>query len=188
MSERAVPFHCPYCGDEDLRPRAARRRHGAWECRSCLRAFSLKLLGLIRPPAPAQGCRPMTALTTQQARDFRGTHTDGRSPEELRELVSHVGAELELAPAEDIIEWAVATFGDRFCITSSMADAVLAHLASTVAPGIDVVFLDTGYHFVETLGTADAVGATMNVNLIPITPVQSVAEQDAEYGPGALQA
>ena len=129
----------------------------------------------------------MTALTTQQARDFRGTHTEGRSPEELRELVSHVGAELELAPAQDIIEWAVATFGDRFCITSSMADAVLAHLASRVAPGIDVVFLDTGYHFVETIGTADAVGATMDVNLIPITPVQSVAEQDAEYGPELYQ-
>jgi phosphoadenosine phosphosulfate reductase len=125
----------------------------------------------------------MTALTTQQARDFRGTHTEGRSPEELRELVSHVGAELELAPAQDIIEWAVATFGDRFCITSSMADAVLAHLASRVAPGIDVVFLDTGYHFVETIGTADAVGATMDVNLIPITPVQTVAEQDAQHGP-----
>jgi phosphoadenosine phosphosulfate reductase len=124
----------------------------------------------------------MTAPTTQRARDFRGTHTAGRSPEELRELVSHVGAELELAPAEGIIEWAVATFGERFCITSSMADAVLADLASRVAPGIDVVFLDTGYHFAETVGTADAVGATMNVNLIPITPVQSVAEQDAAYG------
>jgi phosphoadenosine phosphosulfate reductase len=64
-----------------------------------------------------------------------------------------------------------------------MGDAVLAHLASSVAPDIDVLFLDTGYHFVETIGTADAVGGTMNVNLIPITPVQTVAEQDAEYGP-----
>jgi phosphoadenosine phosphosulfate reductase len=125
----------------------------------------------------------MTAPSTQQAREFRGTHTDGRSPEELRELVSHVGAELELAPAQDIIEWAVATFGERFCITSSMADAVLVHLASRVAPGIDVVFLDTGYHFVETIGTADAVGATMDVNLISTRPSQSVAEQDAQYGP-----
>jgi phosphoadenosine phosphosulfate reductase len=129
----------------------------------------------------------MTALTTTRARNFRGTHTAGRSPEELRELVSHVGAELELAPAEDILEWAVATFGERFCITSSMADAVLADIASRVAPGIDVVFLDTGYHFAETLGTADAVGATMDVNLIPITPVQSVAEQDAAYGPDLYQ-
>jgi phosphoadenosine phosphosulfate reductase len=129
----------------------------------------------------------VTALSTEQARNYRGTHTAGRSPEELRELVSHVGAELELAPAEGIIEWAVATFGERFCITSSMADAVLADLASRVAPGIDVVFLDTGYHFAETIGTADAVGATMNVNLIPITPVQSVAEQDATYGKDLFQ-
>jgi phosphoadenosine phosphosulfate reductase len=124
----------------------------------------------------------MTTAATSRARDFRGTHTAGRSPEELRELVSHVGAELELAPAEVIVEWAVATFGERFCITSSMGDAVLAHVASRVAPGIDIVFLDTGYHFPETIGTADAVGATMPVNLIPITPVQTVAEQDAEYG------
>jgi len=124
----------------------------------------------------------MTAATTNQAREFRGTHTDGRSSEELREMVSHVGAELELAPAEHIIEWAVATFGERFCITSSMGDAVLAHLAGKVAPGIDVVFLDTGYHFVETIGTRDAVEATMPVNLLTITPVQSVAEQDATHG------
>lgn len=125
----------------------------------------------------------MTAPTTAAARSFRGTHTEGRSAEELRELVSHWGAELELAPAEVIIEWAAATFGERFCITSSMGDAVLAHLAEKVVPGVDVVFLDTGYHFVETIGTRDAVQATMNVNLISITPVQTVAEQDAQYGP-----
>ena len=124
----------------------------------------------------------MTAATTNSARNFRGIETAGRSSEELRELVSHWGAELELAPAEDIVEWAVATFGERFCVTSSMADAVLAHLVSTVAPGVDVVFLDTGYHFAETIGTRDAVQATLPVNLITITPVQSVAEQDAAYG------
>ncbi|WP_232675967.1 phosphoadenylyl-sulfate reductase [Nocardioides sp. R-C-SC26] len=123
----------------------------------------------------------MTTVT-QRARDSRGIATAGRSPEELRDLVSHWGAELELAPAETIIEWAAATFGDRFCVTSSMGDAVLAHVASKVVPDIDVVFLDTGYHFVETIGTRDAVEATMPVNLITITPVQSVAEQDATYG------
>ena len=124
----------------------------------------------------------MTTASTAAARKFRGTHTAGRTPEELRELVSHVGAELELAPAEHIIEWAVATFGERFCVTSSMGDAVLSHLASKVAPGIDVVFLDTGYHFAETIGTRDAVEATLPVNLLTITPKQTVAEQDAEYG------
>lgn len=122
------------------------------------------------------------SLSTQAARDFKGTHTAGRSSEELRDLVSHAGAELELAPAETIIEWAVATFGERFCVTSSMGDAVLAHLASKVAPGIDVVFLDTGYHFVETIGTRDAVAATLPINLRTVVPEQTVAEQDATYG------
>jgi phosphoadenosine phosphosulfate reductase len=129
----------------------------------------------------------VTAPTTLAARARRGSETEGRSNEELKAIVSHVGAELELAPAEDIIEWAVATFGARFCVTSSMGDAVLSHLASRVAPGVDVVFLDTGYHFVETIGTRDAVAATLPVNLLTITPVQSVAEQDADYGPDLHQ-
>jgi phosphoadenosine phosphosulfate reductase len=124
----------------------------------------------------------MTAATTRNAHASRGIETEGRSPEELRELVSHWGAELELAPAETIVEWAAATFGDRFCVTSSMGDAVLAHLASTVVPDVDVVFLDTGYHFIETIGTRDAVAATLDVNLLTITPKQTVAEQDAAYG------
>lgn len=124
----------------------------------------------------------MTASTTIAARNRRGSATEGRSTEELKEIVSHVGAELELAPATDIVEWAVATFSERFCVTSSMSDAVLAHIAAQVAPGIDVVFLDTGYHFAETVGTRDAVEASMQVNLVDVLPRQTVAEQDAEYG------
>ena len=54
------------------------------------------------------------SLSTAAARANRGSLTTGREPEELRELVSHWGAELELAPAEVIIEWAAATFGERF--------------------------------------------------------------------------
>ncbi|MEU6404825.1 hypothetical protein [Streptomyces sp. NPDC046985] len=57
MSERAAPFYCPYCGDEDLRPSepgsgsprasAAERGGGTWECAACNRAFQLKFLGLL---------------------------------------------------------------------------------------------------------------------------------------------
>ena len=47
MTERAVPFHCPYCGEQDLWPHED--VHGAWECRGCLRAFTVKMLGMIRP-------------------------------------------------------------------------------------------------------------------------------------------
>ncbi len=124
----------------------------------------------------------MTTATTETARAFKGTTTVGRSEAELKDLVRVAGAELELAPAEVIVEWAVATFGDRFAITSSMGDAVLAHVASRVAPGLDVVFLDTGYHFAETIGTRDAVAATLPVTVVNVRAEQSVAEQDATYG------
>ncbi len=125
----------------------------------------------------------MTAATTELARRARGSDTTGRSPAELRELVQAVGAELELAPAEDIVEWAVATFGDRFCVTSSMGDAVLAHVVSRIAPDVDVVFLDTGYHFAETIGTRDAVAATLPVTVVDVRAEQSVEDQDREHGP-----
>jgi len=60
---------------------------------------------------------------------------------------------------------------------------VLPHLAAQVVPGIDVIFIDTGYHFAETIGTRDAVAASYDINLITLTPRQTVAEQDTEHGP-----
>jgi phosphoadenosine phosphosulfate reductase len=102
---------------------------------------------------------------------------------DLEQLAHQAGRALESAPAPEIVRWAVQTFGARFAVASSMQDAVLVHLASQVTPGIDVLFLDTGYHFVETLGTRDAVAATYDVNLITVTPRQTVAAQDTSYGP-----
>jgi ribosomal protein L37AE/L43A len=52
VSGHAAPLHCPYCGDEDLRPHED--KHGDWECRSCLRAFGLKFIGLLAPPTSGQ--------------------------------------------------------------------------------------------------------------------------------------
>ncbi|GED84022.1 phosphoadenylyl-sulfate reductase [Streptomyces sp. 6-11-2] len=101
----------------------------------------------------------------------------------LKALAEQAGHDLEDASALEILQWATGTFGRRFCVTSSMEDAVVAHLASRAMPGVDVVFLDTGYHFPETIGTRDAVEAVMNVHVITLTPERTVAEQDAEYGP-----
>jgi phosphoadenosine phosphosulfate reductase len=102
---------------------------------------------------------------------------------DLKQLAWQAGRELESASTQEIVRWAVETFGARFAVASSMQDAVLVHLVSRLAPGVDVLFLDTGYHFAETLGTRDAVAATYDVNLITVTPRQSVTEQDAAHGP-----
>jgi phosphoadenosine phosphosulfate reductase len=103
--------------------------------------------------------------------------------QELAELAGRAAVELEGHPAEDIVEWAVETFGDRFCVTSSFNDAVLAHLVSRVAPGIEVVFLETGLHFAETLRVRDQVQRTLPVVVRSIRPRLTVAEQDEQYGP-----
>jgi phosphoadenosine phosphosulfate reductase len=109
--------------------------------------------------------------------------TQERSTADLKELAERAGRDLEEASAADILSWAAETFGKRLCVTSSMEDAVVAHLASRALPGVDVLFLDTGYHFPETIGTRDAVDVVLDVNVITLTPRQTVAQQDAEYGP-----
>ncbi|MGY1618802.1 phosphoadenylyl-sulfate reductase [Geodermatophilus sp. SYSU D00691] len=81
-----------------------------------------------------------------------------------------------------VLSWAGRTFGDDFAITSSMADGLLTHLASTAIPGVRVVFLDTGYHFAETIGTRDWIASALPITLVNVTPPQTVAEQDAEHG------
>jgi phosphoadenosine phosphosulfate reductase len=82
-----------------------------------------------------------------------------------------------------VLRWAGETFGDDFAITSSMADGLLAHLAGRAVPGVHVVFLDTGYHFAETIGTRDWISGVLPITLVNVRPAQTVAEQDAEYGP-----
>ena len=81
-----------------------------------------------------------------------------------------------------VLRWAGTTFGDQFAITSSMADGLLAHLASTAIPGVHVIFLNTGYHFAETVGTRDWITGVLPITLVNVTPPQTVAEQDAEHG------
>jgi len=101
----------------------------------------------------------------------------------MERLAAEAADALAGAPAEEVIAWAAKTFGSRICITSSMNDAVLVSLVSKQLPGVDVLFLDTGYHFAETIGTRDAVASVYPVNLVNVTPPTTVEEQDAELGP-----
>jgi len=98
---------------------------------------------------------------------------------ELQQIAEQAGRDLEDATPQEVLRWAVDTFGEGFAITSSMGDGVLASLAG---PGVDVVFLDTGYHFAETMGTRDAVAQVYGVNVRTMLPLLTVAQQDASYG------
>ena len=89
---------------------------------------------------------------------------------DLRELAERGAAELAGANADDLLAWTDANFGGNYVVASNMQDAVLVDLAAKVRPGVDVLFLDTGYHFVETIGTRDAVEAVYDIHIVNVTP------------------
>lgn len=111
---------------------------------------------------------------------------DARAKEQLRRAVEPAARELEDAAADEIVAWAhaaVSDVGGRLVVASSMQDAVLPHVVSQVVPGVEVLFLDTGLHFAETLTTREQVGRELPVHVLDVRPRQSVQEQDHEYGP-----
>lgn len=101
----------------------------------------------------------------------------------LRALADAGAAELGPdATAEQVLAWAAATFGERLIVASNMQDAVLVDLAAKALPGVRILFLDTGYHLAETLGTRDAVETVYDVTVVNVNPPSTVAEQDAAEG------
>jgi phosphoadenosine phosphosulfate reductase len=111
---------------------------------------------------------------------------------DLRELAKRGAAELDGADAIDLLRWTDENFGGdygaggsasaNYVVASNMQDAVLVDMAAKVHPGVDVLFLDTGYHFVETIGTRDAVEAVYDVHVVNVTPEHTVAQQDQLMG------
>lgn len=80
---------------------------------------------------------------------------------ELEEL----NREFEHWEATDIIKWSLSTFAPNICITSSMQNGVLIHLTTQIWENIEVVFIDTGYHFPETMETVETMRLHFGLNL-----------------------
>jgi phosphoadenosine phosphosulfate reductase len=110
--------------------------------------------------------------TLPTARDDLPKTPDDFTDAELAEL----SREFERLPATKVIQWAVDNFAPHLAITASMTDAVLIDLATKVYPAIEVVFIDTGYHFPETLETVEEVRRRYGLNL----RIMTVARQDEE--------
>lgn len=84
--------------------------------------------------------------------------------------VPAVARRLAGAPAGDVLAWAVTAFGSDLTVACSMQDAVLVDLAVRADPRVEVVFLDTGFHFPETLETARRIRARYDLNLVTLRP------------------
>jgi phosphoadenosine phosphosulfate reductase len=93
----------------------------------------------------------------------------GQVPDFTDEELAELNVEFERLPATKIIQWAVDSFAPHLALSASMNDAVLIDLATKVDPAIEVVFIDTGYHFPETLETVEAVRRRYGLNLRMMT-------------------
>ena len=132
----------------------------------------------------------MNLLTQTTRRDPEvspaGPTTTGELPEEVREanarLVDKHAAALHDAPAHTILAWAREHAPGAIAVTLSMENTVLAELAAWHLPEADLLFLDTGYHFPETLDVAAAVDARYPQTLVTARPTLTRKEQDATYG------
>ena len=119
------------------------------------------------------GPQPMTTTTTVVR----------RSAEELTALAARGAAELGEAGYAEVVAWVAANFPvAHVAVACSMADAVLPHVVAAQLPGVDVLFLDTGYHFAETSATRNDVARLLPVRIVDVLPAKTVAEQDAEHG------
>ena len=106
-----------------------------------------------------------------------------RSVAELRALVAEAQARSADWTADDVAAWTAANFAGRVAVACSMAgDTVVPHLVAQHLPGVDVLFLETGYHFAETIATRDALAEAAPVHIVDVLPKLTVVEQDAAYG------
>ena len=81
-----------------------------------------------------------------------------------------VAVRLEGATPQQIVGWAHDRFGTRLGLTASFADTALIDIATSVAPDIEVIFLDTGFHFAETLDTMRRAMERYALNLTVLRP------------------
>jgi phosphoadenosine phosphosulfate reductase len=105
------------------------------------------------------------------------------APSGYAAIAERAAHDLEEATPQEILGWALDAFHPRMAVTSSLGDAVLADMVSKLRANVPVVFLDTGYHFAETIGTRDAVSSQYPIKLLTVKPRLSVEEQDLLYGP-----
>lgn len=83
--------------------------------------------------------------------------------------------DLDGVGAEEILAWAVAEYFPEIAVACSMQDAVVVDLAVKIEPRIEVFFLDTGFHFPETLETARRIRDRYRLNLVALRPVRNPA-------------
>jgi phosphoadenosine phosphosulfate reductase len=98
--------------------------------------------------------------------------------------VAELNRRFEEASAEQILGWATATFPTDIILTCSFQHdgVVLAHMLRSIKPDIPVVFINTGFHFKETLEYRDHIVNLLGLNLVEVGRKTTWEEFKARYG------
>lgn len=78
-------------------------------------------------------------------------------------------SELEAATPQDIIEWSAATIGRLAVATSFQSSGlVILHMIKRIRPDVPVLFLDTGFHFSETIQFKERIRSLWGLDIIEL--------------------
>ena len=91
---------------------------------------------------------------------------------------------LENATPEAILAWTWKQFAPDVILTGSFQHdgVVLAHMLRTIAPEVPVVFVNTGFHFPETLAYRDLLVERFGFRLVELEPIMPRAEFAERHG------
>jgi phosphoadenosine phosphosulfate reductase len=98
--------------------------------------------------------------------------------------LADLNASMESRTPQELLAWAKTIFGDRVAILSALqrAGCTICQMASSASLNLDVLFVDTGVLFPETLATRDRVAATYGIKIITLSPETSMEEQTEKLG------
>lgn len=100
--------------------------------------------------------------------------------------IPHLNDQFEQATPPEILRWSWQTFGPDVAASSAFQpqSLPLLHLIAQTCPELPVIFLDTGFHFPETLAFRDEIAARLGLNLVILRPAIEPSELAAQHGAG----
>jgi phosphoadenosine phosphosulfate reductase len=98
------------------------------------------------------------------------------APPDLRDELDDANRLLERATPDEVLAWTFGRFGDDVVMACSFEDVALLHMVHELRPRLEIVFLDTGGHFPETLAFVDQLERDWSLNLVRTVPGPDAAE------------
>ncbi len=97
--------------------------------------------------------------------------------------VKRLNERFEEAGPEQILGWATTTFDDDVVLTCSFQHegVVLAHMLRSIKPDVPVLFVDTGFHFEETLAYRDTIVKLLDLRLVVVRATPPAGEDPQPY-------